>query len=195
MADPNPITTALLAAMMHSTEPMVLSDPHAPDHPMIAVNPAFERLTLYSAAECVGRNCRFLQGDGTDRTTPKRIRQCIAARHASIEWIVNYKRDGSQFWNLLFISPVWDRERNLLHYFGNQRDITLGRARDVGDFSFGRAEMSPDVEAEFHRLLLDILEHNTPGDDPARSIEAIVETARRVTEITTRLQPAPWSPD
>ena len=56
------IGEALRVAMMHSTAAMVLSDPHLPDCPMVAVNPAFTQVTGYTAEEAVGRNCRFLQG-------------------------------------------------------------------------------------------------------------------------------------
>ena len=64
------IRDALVAAMQHSTAPMVLSDPHLPDTPMIAANAAFAELTGYPIEEIVGRNCRFLQGRRTDPVSP-----------------------------------------------------------------------------------------------------------------------------
>lgn len=198
MTEPNPITRALLAAIMHSTEPMVLTDPSLPDHPMIAINTAFEALTGYAAAETVGRNCRFLQGPGTDREAPRRIGRCIAERRGCIEWVVNYRRDGSMFWNLLFISPVFDRSGRLLHFFGNQRDITEGPPSGLPEFSLGKADMSMQGQVEFHTLLLGILDEAQDAaaqDDAGRSraLERIVEAARRLNDVTTRLSPAPWS--
>lgn len=198
MAHSNPITRALLSAIMHSTEPMVLTDPHLPDHPMIAVNPAFEALTGYSMAETVGRNCRFLQGEGTDPETPQRIGRCIAERRGCIEWVVNYRRDGTKFWNLLFISPVFDRDGTLLHFFGNQRDITQGLPSGLPGFSMGKADMPMRGQAEFHALMLGILDalHDGAHDEAARSreLERIVEAARRLNDVTTGLAPAPWAP-
>ena len=130
---------------------MVLTDPNLQDHPMIAVNAAFEALTGYPAAETVGRNCRFLQGAETDAATPSRIGRCIAERRGCIEWIVNYRADGTKFWNLLFISPVFDRDGTLLHFFGNQRDITEGPPSDLPDYTLGKADMPRDREMAFPR--------------------------------------------
>ena len=89
---PDAMGDAIRAAMMHSTSPMVLSDPHLPDCPMIAVNPAFTTVTGYGEAESVGRNCRFLQGPRTDPDAAPRIRHCLDQGQGCIEWIVNYRR-------------------------------------------------------------------------------------------------------
>ncbi len=193
----NPITNALLAAMMHSTEPMVLTDPHLADHPMIAVNPAFGALTGYDLADTVGRNCRFLQGADTDPATPKRIGRCLAERRGCVEWIVNHRRDGTVFWNLLFISPVFDTDGALLHFFGNQRDITSGNADPVPDHVFGKADMPADSRVDFQDALRVVL-FNAPNAgqteaERARGLERVVEAARRVNVATTQLTPAPWS--
>ncbi len=149
MPDPNPLTTALLAAMMHSRQPMVLTDPNLPDHPMIAVNPAFTGMTGYPESETVGRNCRFLQGSGTDRAATSRLHACIAERRGCVEWVLNHRKSGEAFWNLLFISPVFSRDGTLLHYFGNQRDITHGSSdAEAGDHHvLGKADMAPEHPA------------------------------------------------
>ncbi len=196
MPETNAITRALLAGIMHSTEPMVLTDPHLADHPMIAVNPAFEALTGYPGGETTGRNCRFLQGPETDPVTAMRIRRCLAERRGCIEWVLNYRRDGSQFWNLLFISPVFDTDGTLLHFFGNQRDISAGQPAAVPDHVFGKADMPLEGERAFHNAMLDVL-HNMPNPgesdaERARGLERIVDAARRLNDATTRLVPAPW---
>lgn len=56
-------------ALSSTAEGVTISDPNQPDHPIIYANEAFERLTGYSCEEAVGRNCRFLQGEGTDQST------------------------------------------------------------------------------------------------------------------------------
>lgn len=189
-----PITRALVSAMMHSTEPMVLTDPHLPDHPMIAVNPAFAALTGYAEQETLGRNCRFLQGEGTDPKTPPRIRRCLEEGRGCVEWVVNYRRDGSMFWNLLFLSPVFARDGRLLHYFGNQRNITEGPPATLPDYSLGKSDMPPEGRRDFDAMLLDVLDQSPDGADSARALEKLIEAARRLDSVTTRLSPAPWSP-
>ncbi len=188
-----PITRALMAAMMQGAVPMVLTDPNLPDHPMIAVNPAFEAVTGYSAAESVGRNCRFLQGAGTDRLAVERLRQCIAARHGCVEWLVNHRRDGSVFWNLLFITPVFSATGDLLHFFGNQRDITEGPGADLPNFSLGRADLPAESVARFNALLGDVV----AGEDARAAgagLAALVEAARRLDFLTLQLAGTGWAP-
>jgi PAS domain S-box-containing protein len=178
------IGDALRAAMMHSSAPMALSDPHLPDCPLVAVNPAFTTVTGYTAEESLGRNCRFLQGPRTDPDTAPRIRACIEAGQGCIEWIVNYRRDGSEFWNLLFISPIHDETGALRYFFGNQLDITRGMPDWFVDISFGRAHVVPKLEAEFHTLLLDISDA-----ERSQALERIVASAHRLAELTVQLAP------
>ncbi len=191
MVERSPIGRALAAAIMHSAEPMELSDPGQPDNPMVVANDAFEALTGYARSEIVGRNCRFLQGAGTDADTVRRIGRCIVAGQGCIEWIVNHRKDGEAFWNLLFISPVRDRQGNVLYYFGNQLDITKGAPEWLGEVTFGKAHMTPEMEFEFHSVLLDILEGTDAAEasDRSRSLERVVAATRRPAELSTSLAP------
>jgi PAS domain S-box-containing protein len=178
------IREALTAAMDHSSAPMVLSDPHLPDTPMVAVNQAFAALTGYPVEEIVGRNCRFLQGPRTDPVSAPRIRACLDAGQGCIEWIVNYRRDGSHFYNLLFISPVRDEAGELLFFFGNQLDITRGSPAWLSEVPFGSAHLVPALEAEFHALLKVVgIAAQT------KALERIVAAAHRLAEISTKLAP------
>ena len=178
------VREALTTAMMHSDEAMVLSDPALPDCPMVAVNPAFCKLSGYTEAEILGKNCRFLQGPKTDAESPSRIRACLDAGQGCIEWIVNYRKDGSVFWNLLFISPVRDADGTLVYFFGNQFDITHGLPDWVEGVGFGRAHVVPDLEREFHALLDEV-----SVADRVRALERVTAAARRLAEISTSLAP------
>jgi len=178
------IREALITAMMHSNAPMVLCDPHVPDFPMIAVNQAFCDLCGYPAEAILGRNCRFLQGKRTDAISTSRIRASLDAGLGCIEWIVNYRQDGEIFYNLLFISPVRDRDGTLLYYFGNQLDITMGAPAWLTEVSFGTAYVMPDLEQEFHALLQDVtIAART------QTLERIVDAAHRLAEISVKLAP------
>ena len=178
------IRDALTMAMQHSPAPMVLSDPHLPDTPMVAANAAFATLTGYPIDEIVGRNCRFLQGVKTDPVSPPRIRRCLDAGQGCIEWVVNYRRDGSHFYNLLFISPVRDDAGELVFFFGNQTDITLGSPDWVNEVSFGSAHLVPAQEAEFHALL-----EGVSVAARTKALERIIAAAHRLAEISVRLAP------
>jgi PAS domain S-box-containing protein len=94
------------------------------DNPIIYVNPHFQKLTGYSADEIIGKNCRFLQGPESDKRV---VRECHDAIDAKVHFrgeLVNYRKDGSVFWNHLTISPVKDEAGNVLFFVGIQLDVT-----------------------------------------------------------------------
>jgi two-component system, cell cycle sensor histidine kinase and response regulator CckA len=103
---------------------ILITDPHQPDNPIIYVNPAFERLTGYGAAEALGRNSRFLQGTGTDPSSVAEIRQALKEERGLRIELLNYRKDGSSFWNELTISPLRDAKRLVTHYVGIINDRT-----------------------------------------------------------------------
>lgn len=102
----------------------VISDIAAPDQPVVEVNPAFERITGYSPAEVVGRNCRFLQGSGTDPAMVAQIRDAIGQRSEITVTLLNYRRDGMPFWNEVFLRPIPADDGAVTHYVGVQNDVT-----------------------------------------------------------------------
>ncbi|WP_377293180.1 PAS domain-containing protein [Rhizobium sp. SG2393] len=136
-ASEDPFAAAFKATRM----PMLITDPHQPDNPIIFCNRAFCDLTGYSHDELVGRNCRLLQGEGTDMGAVSRLRDAIAdGRDISID-ILNYRKDGSAFWNALFVSPVRDIDGKIVYFFASQLDFTnikskeaeLARARHIAE--------------------------------------------------------------
>lgn len=90
---------------------VVLVDAQADDQPIAFVNRRFEQLCGYTAAECLGRNCRFLQGPDSDPQAIATLRRAIALRQATQVVLRNYRKNGEGFDNELYISPVSD-ERN-----------------------------------------------------------------------------------
>ncbi|MGX7708800.1 HWE histidine kinase domain-containing protein [Methylobacterium sp. Gmos1] len=126
-ATPDPFAAAVRATRM----PMVITDPHQPDNPIVFVNDAFTRLTGYARDEIVGRNCRFLQGPGTDAGDVARIRTAIARRVPIEIDLLNHKKTGEAFWNRLLVSPVFGEDGALTYFFASQFDVTLERDRLV----------------------------------------------------------------
>lgn len=100
-----------------------ISDHTVDDDPLCYVNPAFEALTGYRTAEVIGRNCRFLQGPDTDPEAVETLRDAVDTESAAVVTLLNYRADGSTFWNEVTISPVRDGDR-VTHFVGIQRDVT-----------------------------------------------------------------------
>ena len=119
------------AAIESTRMPMLVTDPRHYDNPIVFANKAFLSMSGYSAEEIIGSNCRFLQGPDTDQNTINSIREAIASRNEVTTEILNYRKDGSSFWNALFISPVYNKQQELVYYFASQLDVS--RRRDAED--------------------------------------------------------------
>ncbi|WP_445243848.1 MULTISPECIES: EAL domain-containing protein [unclassified Microcoleus] len=111
-------------ALAASSCGIVIADANAPDCPIIYCNPAFERMTGYCASDILGRNCRFLQGPDTDRTTVAKIREALRQGIEIQTTIKNYRKDGTPFWSKLSLSPLRDDNANLTHFVGIQSDLS-----------------------------------------------------------------------
>mmetsp|Transcript_42366 Transcript_42366/g.68713 ORF Transcript_42366/g.68713 Transcript_42366/m.68713 type:complete len:253 (-) Transcript_42366:55-813(-) len=81
-------------------------------------------MTGYSQDEILGRNCNFLQGRNTSPLTRNVIRNALREKQEVLVEILNYKKDGTPFWNLLFVTPILDSHNSVSHYLGLQFDIT-----------------------------------------------------------------------
>ncbi|WP_432484948.1 PP2C family protein-serine/threonine phosphatase [Kineococcus esterisolvens] len=111
-------------AVLASDLSFTISDPNQPDNPLVWVNPAFEKVTGYGR-DVLGTNCRFLQGPQTDRAAVRRIGRALRSGETVSELLLNYRKDGTAFWNEVVISPVRDAAGRVTHHVGVQSDVTL----------------------------------------------------------------------
>lgn len=112
------------AAVRATRMPMVITDPAQDDNPIVFCNVAFQELTGYAREEIIGRNCRFLQGPDTDPDAVARVRRAIDQGHDIDVDLLNYRKDGSIFWNALYMSPVRDKDGIIRFFFASQLDVT-----------------------------------------------------------------------
>lgn len=151
----DPFAAAIRATRMA----MVVTDGAQADNPIIFANDAFLKLTGYAREEVIGRNCRFLQGPETDPQAVLALRQAIAAGQDVAVDLLNYRKDGSTFWNALYLSPVRNESGRTTYFFGSQLDITDRKAaeRDVR----GRRDDLEQLIEDRTRELTDALEQKT----------------------------------
>eukprot|EP00850_Spirogloea_muscicola_P022429 SM000294S10821 [mRNA] locus=s294:44436:49197:- [translate_table: standard] len=100
----------------------VITDPRLPDNPIIFASDDFLELTEYTREEILGRNCRFLQGEDTDRETVRRIREAIDTQTDITCQLLNYTKSGKPFWNLFHLQAVRDSQGDLQYFIGVQLD-------------------------------------------------------------------------
>ena len=181
------------AAIEMTRMPMILTDPNLPDNPIVFANKAFLDLTGYEESEVVGRNCRFLQGAQTSRETVSELRDAVNDGHSIATEILNYKRDGTPFWNALFIGPVFDKGGTLVYQFASQLDVTRRRNTEQAFRQAQKMEAIGQLTAglahDFNNLLqvvngnLELLESQLDGD----RLKAYVGKARLAAERGARL--------
>ncbi len=111
-------------AIESSYEGIIITDADSADNEVVFVNEAFLRITGYTASDVLGRNCRFLQGEQSDKNVIAKIRAAIDSKENFEGEILNYKKDKTPFWNFLRLSPIFDSEGNVTHFVGFQNDIT-----------------------------------------------------------------------
>ncbi|WP_084046031.1 GGDEF domain-containing protein [Deinococcus hopiensis] len=123
LANQNDLSDVLKQAVDAATNGIVISSNEG-DRPIMYCNRAFERLTGYPSNEILGRNCRFLQGEDTDPETRTRLRQAVDAGEEVDVVILNYRKNGTPFWNALNLAPLHDSQGHVTHFVGIQTDMT-----------------------------------------------------------------------
>nr|AML77440.1 putative LOV domain-containing protein [Staurastrum sebaldii] len=102
----------------------VMVDATKTDYPVMFASEGFYQMTGYSALETIGKNCRFLQGADTDKAEVAKLKQAIQAGESWCGRLLNYKKDGSSFWNLLTVTPVKDDGGKVVKFIGMQVEVT-----------------------------------------------------------------------
>jgi len=181
-----------------ASQGIVIVDATRTDFPMIFVNAGFERMTGYQSEEVIGRNCRFLQGPDTDPAARAIIRTTLASRKAGMVELVNYRRDGTPFWNQLLISPIVNTAGTLTHYVGVQVDITERRRLEQQVTQSQKMEavglLAGGVAHDFNNLLTiingyaELLLMTADANDPDRELLLhISEAGVRASGLTAQL--------
>ena len=112
------------AAVRATRMAMIVTDPRQTDNPIVFVNEAFLRMSGYARDEIMGTNCRFLQGPDTDPGAVRQVREAVDERRDISIDLLNYRKDGTPFWNALYMSPVINEAGELVYFFASQLDVT-----------------------------------------------------------------------
>jgi two-component system sensor kinase FixL len=194
------------AALDVADDGIIISDAREPDIPIIYVSPSFERLVGYKAEEIIGRNCRMVQGPGTDREAIRRISIALQEGKVFQGEILNYRKDGTPFWNFLRIAPIRDGSGQVTHFVGTQTDVTehhfarehqrdlenaVAHASRIRTVAALGASLAHEVNQPLAAILanaqaaLKLLEAGN-GAEVRAALEAIAADSRRAGEIVLR---------
>nr|AML79667.1 putative LOV domain-containing protein [Selaginella lepidophylla] len=118
------VSKELKEALSTFQQTFVVSDATKADYPILYASAGFYNMTGYTSKEVIGRNCRFLQGSGTDPIDVSKIRDALREGQSFCGRLLNYKKDGTPFWNLLTIAPIKDENGKILKYIGMQVEVS-----------------------------------------------------------------------
>lgn len=122
---------SFIKALQTAQQNFVVTDPSLPDNPIVYATQGFLDLTGYTLSQVLGRNCRFLQGPDTDPKSVEKIRKSIEQGNDMSVCLLNYRVDGSTFWNQFFIAALRDAAGCITNYVGVQCKVTETYARNV----------------------------------------------------------------
>jgi len=185
----------LMAAVAQSAESIIITSTAGE---IIYVNPAFEQVTGYSAAEVMGRNPRFLK---SGKQSPEFYAEMWAAITAGNVWtgrFVNKKKNGELFTEDASISPVRDDKGNIVSYVAVKRDITRELKLEEQFYQAQKMEaigrLTAGIAHDFNNILTaingfsELMLMRFPPDDPQRkSATAILNSGRRAAELVSQL--------
>jgi PAS domain S-box len=141
---------SFIKALQTAQQNFVVTDPSLPDNPIVYATQGFLNLTGYSLDQVLGRNCRFLQGPETDPKAVEKIRKSIDEGTDMSVCLLNYRVDGTTFWNQFFIAALRDAAGNITNYVGVQCKVSDQYAANVckrQEEEFARQEA--EAAAEF----------------------------------------------
>ena len=120
------ITNTKDAVLITAAEPLVKPGPK-----IVFVNKAFTEMTGYTSDEVIGQTPRMLQGPKTDRAELDRLSESLSRWESCEITVINYKKNGEEFWSNISISPVADKNGWNTHWIAIQRDVTQSKLLEM----------------------------------------------------------------
>lgn len=152
-------TDELRAATLDAlSQGVTVTDARRPEQPIVYCNDAFLRLTGHTRETSIGADARFLDGHGTDAGTVAALRAALADEQPFFGQILNYRRDGTPFWNAVSITPLHDEDGLATHHVTTHTDVTPLRQEELLAEQHGRLELLDSVARgvahDFNNVLL-----------------------------------------
>lgn len=114
----------LMTSIQTAQRSFCMTNPHLPDNPIVFASEGFLALTGYTREQVLGRNCRFLQGPGTDRRMVEALSRGIASGVDTSVCLLNYRADGTPFYNQIFLAALRNQDNVIVNYVGVQLEVS-----------------------------------------------------------------------
>jgi PAS domain S-box-containing protein len=183
-----------LIAVERTRMPMVVTDPRQADNPIVLANQAFLNLSGYTVEEVLGKNCRFLQGERTSPTAVAQIREAAAEERPAIIELLNYRKDGTTFWNQLLLSPIHDEEGELIYFFASQADVSERRKSEELQAAEQVLRQEVDHRSMNALALVQGIVRLSRSEDPKQYAASVERRVQALARAHTILASQGWKP-
>jgi PAS domain S-box-containing protein len=179
----------LLESVITNTNDSILITEAEPfDEPgprILYVNEAFTKLTGYTAEEVIGKTPRILQGPKTDSATLEKLKTCLKNWEACETTLVNYKKNGEEFWINFSITPVADEKGWFTHWIAIERDITESKNEEIQKILLADISKLFNTNQKLSETLKSVLQTVcTVGDYCAAEIWLVDESSQELNLLT-----------
>lgn len=140
---------SLMVAIQSAQRAFVVTDPNKSDSPIIYASPCFEELTGYQMTQIVGRSCRFLHGADTDPVDIAVMSKSIASTTDTSACLLNYKADGTPFYDEIFTAPLRDINNNIVNYVAVHREVCEATAKKIKEDNMNGSISSSDTVSAY----------------------------------------------
>ncbi|MBP1901430.1 PAS domain S-box-containing protein [Halorubrum trapanicum] len=170
---------------------ITITDPEQDDNPMVYVNDRFVEMTGYNREESIGVNCRFLQGPDTEEASVQQLREAIDAREPTSVELLNYRKDGTEFWNRVSVAPIRDADATVTQWVGFQEDITAFKERETAlERQNDRLDSFASIVSHDLRNPLNVAQGRVQlareASDDAENLDAALDALDRMESIVER---------
>lgn len=110
----------LVAFLRRTQHSFTITDPNIPDNPIVFASEGFLTLSGYDRSEVIGQNCRFMQGPGSDPAEIRRLGLAVRTLQECSATLINFRKDGTPFWNHIYIAPLRDATGRVTNFIGIQ---------------------------------------------------------------------------
>ncbi len=145
----------LQSVVVNTNDAVVITEAEPIDDPgprILYVNEAFTKITGYSAEEMLGKTPRVLQGPKTSRTELDKVRQAISQWQSVTVEVINYRKDGSEFWVEFSLVPVANKTGFYTHWIAVQRDVTERRRTEEVRLALEREKELSRLKTRFFSM-------------------------------------------
>ncbi|MCJ7465929.1 MAG: PAS domain S-box protein [Maribacter sp.] len=160
---------------------IIIVDAQHPDLPIIYCNKAFSHITGYKQSEVLGKNCRFLQNDDRDQEQIAVLAKAIQTGKTCRVVLRNYRKDGTLFWNELFLTPLYDEDQKLTHFIGVQNDVTeiQNTKNQLHEYANQLENKANERTHELHIAVHKLVETNQSLEDQIQETKIAESKARQ----------------